>query len=97
MTVARNCKDGPNVSYFLTLFRMGIFGAGHGWEGGKKAPLPKICHTHPTMMKFSTVIPYLKRIQKIYESRDTPPNCFNKPGCNFDDVSKNWLHQAFSK
>ena len=40
--------------------------------GSKKAPLPKICHTYPTMMKFGTVIPYLKKIQKIYESRDTP-------------------------
>ena len=29
---------------------MGLFGAAHGW-GGKKAPLPKICHTYPTMMK----------------------------------------------
>ena len=51
---------------------MGFFGAAHGWEGGKKAPLPKICHTYPTMMKLVTVIPYLKEIQKIYESRDTP-------------------------
>ena len=42
-----------------------------GWT--KKASLPKICHTYPTMMKLSTVIPYLKKIQKIYESRDTPP------------------------
>ena len=40
---------------------------------GKKAfPLSKICHTYPTMMKLSTVIPYPKKIQKIYESRDTP-------------------------
>ena len=38
--------------------------------GGKKAPFPKICHTYPAMMKRGTVIPYLKRIQKIYESRD---------------------------
>ena len=54
---------------------MGIFGAAHGWRGGggKKAPLPKICHTYPTRMKLGTVIPYLKKIQKIYESRDTPP------------------------
>ena len=37
----------------------------------KKAPLPKICHTYPAMMKLGTVIPYLKKIQKIYESRDT--------------------------
>ena len=40
--------------------------------GGKKAPLPKICHTYPTIMKLGTVIPYPKKIQKIYESRDTP-------------------------
>ena len=44
--------------------------AGRG-VGGKKAPLPKICHRYPTMMKIGTVIPYLKNIQNIYESRDT--------------------------
>ena len=38
---------------------------------GKKAPLPKTCHTYPTMVKLDTVIPYLKNIQIIYESRDT--------------------------
>ena len=47
---------------------MGIFGTAHGWDGGKKTTLPKICHTYPTMMKLRKVIPY----QKIYESRDTP-------------------------
>ena len=37
-------------------------------------PLPKICHTYPTMMKrYCTVITYLRKIQKIYESRDIPP------------------------
>ena len=41
-------------------------------EGGKKAPLPKICHTYPTITKLGKIIPYLKRIQKIYESSDTP-------------------------
>ena len=46
------------------LFRMGIFGAAHGWGGG---------HIYPTMMILGTVIPYLKKIQKIYESHDTPP------------------------
>ena len=61
-------KDSASM---LTLFRMGIFGAAHGW-GAIKAPLPKICHTYATMMKLGTVIPYLKKIQKIYESRDTP-------------------------
>ena len=38
---------------------------------GKKTLFPKICHTYPTMMKLGTVIPHLKRIQKIYESCDT--------------------------
>ena len=26
---------------------------------------PKICHTYPTMKELGTVIPYLKKIQKI--------------------------------
>ena len=57
----------------LTLFRMGFFGATHGWgEGPKRPSLPKICHTYPAMMKLGTVIPYPKKIQKIYESRDAP-------------------------
>ena len=58
----------------LTLFRMDIFGAAHGWgwEPKKGLPLPKICHTYPTMMKLDTVVPYLKKIQKMYESRDKP-------------------------
>ena len=51
---------------------MGLFGAAHGWGEGKKAPFPKTCHTYPAMIKLGTVIPYLKKIQKIYESRDTP-------------------------
>ena len=51
---------------------MGFFGAAYGWGWAFLAPLPKICHTYPTMMKLGTVIPYPKKIQKIYESRDTP-------------------------
>ena len=42
-----------------------------GREGQKGPPLPKIYHTYPIMMKLGTVIPCLKKIQKIYESRDT--------------------------
>ena len=56
----------------LALFRMGIFGAAHGWEG-QKDPFPKICHTYPTMMKLGRVILYLKKIQKIFQSLDIPP------------------------
>ena len=49
---------------------MGFFGAAQGWgDGGvgggtKKALLPKIYHTYPTMMKLGTEIPYLQKIQK---------------------------------
>ena len=32
----------------------------------------KIGHICPIMMKLGTVIPYPKKTQKIYESRDTP-------------------------
>ena len=58
----------------LTLFRMGFFGVGHGYggRGAKRPSLPKICHTYPTMMNLGTVIPYPKKIQKIYESPDIP-------------------------
>ena len=44
----------------LALFRMGFFGAAHGWvEGQTHTPplLPKICHTYPTKMKLGTVLP----------------------------------------
>ena len=39
---------------------------------GQKKPssLPKICHTYPTIMKIGTVMPYLKKMQKIYGTRD---------------------------
>ena len=60
-----------NTAY-LTLFRMGFFGAAHGWGGGGfLASLSKISHTYPTIMKLGTVVPYLKKTQKIYKSRDT--------------------------
>ena len=34
-------------------------------------PLPKIHHTYPTMMRLGTVIPYLRKIQKMYKLRNT--------------------------
>ena len=42
-----------------------------GGEGAERLPLPKICHAYLTMVKLDTVIPYLREIQKICESRDT--------------------------
>ena len=40
--------------------------------GAKKLRLPNICRTYPTMINFGTVMPYLKKTQKIYKSCDTP-------------------------
>ena len=43
---------------------------------GEKGPVTHILHwrkIYPTMMELGTVIPYLKKIQQIYESRDTHP------------------------
>ena len=55
----------------LTLFRWVILGL-------LTDGCPKICYTYPTMMKLGAVIPYLKKIQKIYKSRDRPPeSCWN--------------------
>ena len=48
----------------LPLFRWAFSGLFTDGGGSKKAPLPKICHTYPTMMKLGTVISYLKKIQK---------------------------------
>ena len=41
----------------LTLFRTGLSRTAYGWWSDKKAPLPKICHTYPAMMKLGTVTP----------------------------------------
>ena len=54
----------------LTLFRIGLFVDAQGWGG--KSPLPKICQTYHTMMKPGTLIPYLKKIPKMYKSHDAP-------------------------
>ena len=49
-----------NITKFLTLFRM--FFSGLLTDRGD---------TYPTMMKLDTVVPYLRKIQKKYESCDT--------------------------
>ena len=51
----------------LLLFRMGFFGAPQ-----KAHLLPKICHRYSTVMKLSTVICYLRKIQMIYKSLTHP-------------------------
>ena len=47
---------------YINHIQDGLFRAAHGWSGGKKTPLPKICHTYPITMKLGTVIRYLKKI-----------------------------------
>ena len=37
----------------------------------KAPPIAKICHTYPAIIKLGTIMPYFKRIQKLYESGDT--------------------------
>ena len=49
---------------------MGLFGAAHEWRKVAKRPLRKICPTYSTKVKLGTVIPYLKKIEKIYKTRD---------------------------
>ena len=39
-------------------------------SGAKKNPIPKICHTYPTIVKLGTAISYLKKIQ-IYINHGT--------------------------
>ena len=66
------------LKILLNLLRIGIFEAAQGGVE-QKGSLPKICHTYLTVMKLGTVIPYLKKTQKIYESRDTPLDlCWNQ-------------------
>ena len=46
---------------------MDLFGAVQGLGEERKCPtLPKTCHTYPTMIKLSKLIPYLKQTHKIY-------------------------------
>ena len=49
----------------------GLFRGCSRMGGTFSAPLLKIRHTYPTMIKLGTVIPYLMNIQKMHKSRDT--------------------------
>ena len=63
-------QDGP----FRGCSRMGV---------GQKAPLPKIFHTYPTMMKLGIIIPYLKKTQRINELYWVELSC--------TDISNPWV------
>ena len=55
--------------YFLNPIQDGLFrGCSRMGRGGAfLPPLPKIRHTYPTLMKLGTVIPSLRKIQKMYK------------------------------
>ena len=63
--------DFQNKNFTLNSIQDGLLGD-CSRIGGAKSPLPKLYHTYPTMMKLGTVIPYLRKVQTIYESRDKP-------------------------
>ena len=60
--------DKINITLTVNPIQDGLFW-GCSWLGGEWAispsPLPKICRTDPAMIKPGTVIPSLKKIQKI--------------------------------
>ena len=53
----------------LILFRMGIFSAAHRWRRAKR---PHLSLKSVSDILSATIILYLKKIKKIYKSRDTP-------------------------
>ena len=53
------------IFFLLIILRLGLFGSAHGSGAKMSTHLPKICSTYPTMMKISTVIAYLTKIQNI--------------------------------
>ena len=53
----------------------------------QKGPLLKIFHTYLTMMEFITVVPYLKKTLKAYESHD-PPLIPGDTGIYSPEISK---------
>ena len=61
-------QQGKGEAICLTLFRMDILGAAHGWWGQKGAPLLNLSDISYNK---KPVISYLKKIQKVHESRDT--------------------------
>ena len=57
----------------------GLFWSCSRIGGGKKVPLPKICHTYPTIMILGTVVPYLKEDKRnIWMTWHTPAFCWNQ-------------------
>ena len=87
-----NCNSQSLILLFLILFRMGFLGTAQEWGGGRgrqKVPLFLQSVIYPTMMRLRTLIPYLKKIQKTYEPRDTTLEI----SIFFTGNQRNLLHQ----
>ena len=69
--------DIQNKNLAFNSIQDGLFG-GCSRIGGEKSPLPKLCHIYPTMIKLDTVIPYLRKIKKIYEHVTQPLSCADR-------------------
>ena len=60
---SRNC----HWRYYINPIQDGIFWGCSRMTGCLFAPLPKICDTYHTIIKLGTVIPYLRKTQKVYK------------------------------
>ena len=75
----QNWVNNTTWNSLTNIFSVHLIQVGSFWVcsriGVQKCPPPphvlKICHTNPTMMKLSTAIPYLTKIQNIHKSRET--------------------------
>ena len=65
------------ISFSISINAINAFYPWLFMDGGK-GHLPKICHTYPAIMKLSTFIPYLKKIQKINESLESNESYYTK-------------------
>ena len=65
-SILRTC-----VSFMINTLQDGPFRGYSSMRRAKWSLLRKIFHAYSTMIKFGTVIPYLRKTQKIYKSRDT--------------------------
>ena len=61
-------------------FQEGLIGVSSRIGGGggvaEIPSLPKMCYAYSTTMELGTAIPYIKKIQRIYESHDTHFNFY---------------------
>ena len=78
----KTCKSGVYLLKWLNtrtsanMLTLNTIQDGPFWDCSRmwrqKGSLPNTCHKFPTMMKLGAVIPYLRKFQKAYNSRDTP-------------------------